>query len=344
MKTYDMNETMPIDLVTLLNGIDRTDETHKLEELYGVYEQKVSRLKTLTKNYSVKHGYYYQSRLSCVLKNFKIDDIQITSDNIKLFNEYNENFSDKDALYNFDRDLQNNLKRLHRMMIGVSNRGKFRVDNKKIVMGNDQDYRIIPVNHDSISSYIEQIELVNNHEWSKYDRFINSWVIHCYLMGTTPFRQGSGVAARFMLNKNINIYHAESIFLDKYILKELDGYYQALFDFCCDFKYEESINWFLDILEKAILKECSIIDKALLDFYDFLEEFEAMELSINRNAEMLAALFCVGGTYLLNDLIKYLAQDIVDNRTIKKLINNLEEKGYLESDNKLYRIKELETK
>lgn len=336
MKTFDLNATMPIDLVKQLKTINFQTEKEELAEAYELYEIKVERLKSLTRNYSVKYGYYYQSRLKSALKNYKISYVDINDERFKAFNKFNNVYSDVNILRDFDNNFESSLKSLHKMMIEVSNRGRFRNSNLKINVKFLEGITITPIKPNKIPEYLHEIDEISNYEWDQLDRFINSWIIHCYFMGIQPFTNSNGRTARFLLNKNINIYRKESIFLDQYILEDLHGYYNAIFDYCGNLDTEASVNWFVKTLKLALETEGKLLDEALLRFYDLLEEFETMELTISRNAEMLAALFCIEGKYLQSDIQDYFSQDILDKRTINKLLKLLVDKQYLIKEGKMY--------
>lgn len=339
MRIIDLNETIPMDVLKVLKSIDFQDEKEELEKAFSLYERKVARLKLLTRNYSVKYGYYYQSRLKGAMVNYDIAYVNVTNDQIKAFNKFNELYSDKAELRDFDNDFIQNIKELHGSLLKVYNKGKLRTSNKKIIHKFDNEITILPIKHDKISEYLNIISDVDYDDFRQGDCIVNSWIIHCFITSIQPFNTANDIIGRFILNKNINIHFEEDIFIDEYILEDVEGYYNAIINFCCNIDIHASVRWFIKTLNYAINEKCKFLDMSLIKFYELLEEFEEMELVIARNAEMLSALFCIEGVYLQNDIFEYFSNDILDRRTINKVLGLLVEKEYLIKDGKKYMTK-----
>lgn len=341
MSKYDINKLLIDDLSIHLDINTYDNDKITLEKKFNCYEHKVSRLKSLTRNYSVKFGYYYQSRLKSFAFNHDLVYTELEYEHLKWFNKFNDVYSDHKVLESFNKDIINSIIKVHRAMYKVNNKGKIRKTNKSIYTDFLSGDNILPVRDYNISKYLLELESSNKYLNTKSDALVNSWILHSYLFGIQPFTDANGRLARFFLNKNINIKSDESIFLDHHILKVKDDYYKAVFSYVCDIDKDESISWYINTVNTALEEECQLLDKVILKFYDLLLEYEKMELIISRNAEMLASLFCVDGVYLKNDLVLYFSQDIIDKRTINKLIDKLVEKEILKVENKIYRTRDL---
>ena len=328
-KEYDLEKTLPSNIKDFINLIDFDEDLNNSVNIaFEGYKKNVSKLTKINKSLEIKQAFYIHNEINSVTTSFEIEDESINENN-SAEDVVKKLYKDKDFCKYFNTNLIKNMKSVNKVMINDKsvNPGKFRSELKRHCVIQRPNDVILPISHENTKKYIEVLNQFNTMNINYNDRFVNSWVIHCFFESIHPFSDGNGRVGRFLLNNNINIFDECEIFFDETLLIFKGEYYHNIHLLDCNISYYDSINWFLNIVLKTIKSYNQKIDD-IINIYSKLKE--SVFINYKKYKDVLSMLFACN----YDNSVSYL--DLRENltmiktkKTLDRLIDRLIDDGII---------------
>lgn len=344
-KELDYEKTLPKNLIDIFLLLKKQVDLTKVIDYYDEYVELVQTMNKININNKIKYSFYQNKKSVSVYSTFEIEEEDISKD-WDTYLSIMELYKDKNFNQMFNVEFIKSICKVHK---SIKPDFKFQSQNASGLTRDKleanvniryYDTEILTPEYKKIKKYLSEITKLNLVVHSKVDALIAAFIIHAYFEGIHPFMDGNGRVGRYILNNNINMYFEESIYLEKYILKDKKGYYKALYDFCGEEKHLEAFEWYQNLLLDALKNECNESEKFISNFRLLLDQLKRHEKStINKRYINIARILSSGEFITYKEIKKILAEENLDTRTIKKIINILkEEKRLIEIDDKIYRV------